>query len=138
MADVIILEKKQTLQNIHKKLSLDDFGYSGTLREEVTLSLKLPAYLRLREHYPTSLDHTFKNEESGEYIYHGVIYHVEGAGTFILSQAGNVRIVKGEQLKKHIKSLIRKFTSGNFLYLHRNRRFSAAIRRHPSETEKNL
>ena len=109
IGDVQVLDNKQSFISKHESFILDAFGYKGEESLEVILQLNLASITRLRETYPRAVKNI--DRQGDKYIFNEIIHHVEGAGRFIISQAGDVKIIKGDALIEYVRDKFKQFNS---------------------------
>ncbi len=109
IGEIQVLDIKQSNISKHKSFNLDPFGYEGEERLEILLQLNLASITKLREVHPKAVKYI--DRQGDKYIFRGIIHHVEGAGRFILSQAGDVKIIQGDSLIEYVRDKFKMFNS---------------------------
>lgn len=101
ISEVLEIDKPFKFEQHHNKSTADIFGMTGSNTINITLHLKMRAYLLLREDYPLSIPYCEKNE-NGYYQFHGPVSSFDGIARFVLGLLDEVKIVNPPEFKDYI------------------------------------
>lgn len=100
---VEVLKDKWECKAYHKDESQDAFRMSGTDEIPVKLELSLMAKNLLLEEYPMAARDLHKTSTS-KWILNTKVHDLRGIGRFVVSLAGEIKIVKSPELVEYIKN----------------------------------
>ena len=102
--EVEVLQDEWTAEKQHRAQPMDAFRMNGDAPIHIKLILSLRAKNLLLEEYP--LAEKGVRQESGQWIYEGDIYALQGAGRFVVSLFHEIEIAEGDALKEYVEAYL--------------------------------
>lgn len=112
IGEVVISSESWSFESEHRLPERALFGFTGQAKFFIKLKLSKKAYQLMMEEHPNARPF-MKIKNRNQYFFQGEIPHLPGLARFILGLPGEIKVIKGEEMKAYLAEQKKKVFDDN-------------------------